>query len=252
MKVSIITVCRNAKRTIGRAFDSISSQTYPYVEKIIIDGLSFDGTQEVVKRYLKPCDKFISEADSGIYDAMNKGVALATGDIIYFLNADDSLYDKDVLTDIVKEFSSYNDRAIIYGKVLYETSNKRHNSYPPIFQFHALKDFMHHTLCHQAVFAKRDVFLSIGGFDLKYRLAADKDWFIRAYKHVSKSFVYVDRVIANYNYFGQSFQYKKQCIQEAEMIIWRHFSLSDFLLYWIRYSFLRAMKRRILNRGLYS
>ena len=102
LKVSIITVCYNSSKTIEKAFQSILSQSYENIELIVIDGLSFDGTLEIIKRYESCITKYISEPDKGLYDAMNKGVALATGDIVGVLNSDDMFYDNNVISNVVE------------------------------------------------------------------------------------------------------------------------------------------------------
>jgi len=104
MKVSIITVVWNNAKTIKDAIDSVLSQTYEDIEYIVVDGASTDGTVEIVQSYGEKIDKFVSEKDNGLYDAMNKGIALATGDIVGILNSDDFYIDKYVIEKIVKEF----------------------------------------------------------------------------------------------------------------------------------------------------
>ncbi len=105
MKVSIITVVYNNKDTIKDAIKSVLNQTYKNIEYIIIDGASNDGTVDIIKSYGDNIDKFVSEPDKGIYDAMNKGIKLATGDIIGILNSDDFYVDKKVIEKVVKVFS---------------------------------------------------------------------------------------------------------------------------------------------------
>ncbi|MBT5491206.1 glycosyltransferase, partial [bacterium] len=105
MKISIITVSWNSQETIKDTIDSVLSQTYQNIEYIIIDGASIDGTVKIVQSYGDKITKFVSEPDKGLYDAMNKGVALATGNIIGMLNSDDLYIDKFAIEKVVKEFS---------------------------------------------------------------------------------------------------------------------------------------------------
>src|ERR1700733_2398323 len=100
MKITIITVCYNACHCIEKTIKSVINQTYPNIEYIIIDGASTDGTLEVINKYKNHVQKLISEKDNGIYDAMNKGVRHCSGEIIYFLNADDRLYSPDTVKDV--------------------------------------------------------------------------------------------------------------------------------------------------------
>jgi len=118
MKITVITVCRNAIRTIEDAIRSVASQTYENVEYIIVDGASTDGTQDVVRKHEKLIAKWVSEPDRGIYDAMNKGVSMATGDVVGFLNADDVYAHSDVLTEVADSLSS-GDIQACYGDVVF-------------------------------------------------------------------------------------------------------------------------------------
>jgi glycosyltransferase involved in cell wall biosynthesis len=103
-KISLITVTRNAETTIQRCIESVLSQDYANVEYIVIDGLSTDGTVKIINQYINQTSHFVSEHDNGIYDAMNKGIKIATGDIVGILNADDCFADKTVLTEVAKAF----------------------------------------------------------------------------------------------------------------------------------------------------
>ena len=98
MKISIVTVCYNSAATIERAIQSVLSQSYPDVEYIVIDGGSADGTVDIIKKYQSKIAHFVSEKDGGIYDAMNKGIALATGDVVGILNSDDRYANDNVLS----------------------------------------------------------------------------------------------------------------------------------------------------------
>ena len=122
MKISIITVCYNSAATIADTIMSISKQTYPNIEYIVVDGLSKDNTVEIIQKNEGVISKWISEKDNGIYDAMNKGIAMVTGDVIGILNADDVYADNNVLDDVMKAF---NDETIsgVYGDLKYVQQN---------------------------------------------------------------------------------------------------------------------------------
>lgn len=122
MKISIITVCYNSAATIADTILSISKQTYPNIEYIVVDGLSKDNTVEIIQKNEGVISKWISEKDNGIYDAMNKGIAMATGDVIGILNADDVYADNNVLDDVMNAF---NDETIsgVYGDLKYVQQN---------------------------------------------------------------------------------------------------------------------------------
>ena len=118
MKISIITVCYNSSETIEDTIQSVASQNYPNIEYIIVDGLSKDSTVDIIKKHSDVVSKWVSEKDKGIYDAMNKGIAMATGDIIGILNADDVYTNNEVLSDVVKQFEDQNVQGV-YGDLKY-------------------------------------------------------------------------------------------------------------------------------------
>lgn len=118
MKVSIITSCFNREATIGQAIESVLSQDYPDIEYIVVDGASKDGSLQVINRYKDRIAKIISEPDKGMYEGINKGVQAATGDIIGLLHSDDFLFDRHVISDIVRKFSETG-AELVYGKRLF-------------------------------------------------------------------------------------------------------------------------------------
>ena len=122
MKISIITVVRNNASTIKDTIDSVLKQTYSNVEYIVIDGSSTDGTIEIIQGYKKYIKKFISEKDKGVYDAMNKGINLATGDVIGLLNGDDVYFDETVLQNVANAFKK-NESDCVYGDLYYVERN---------------------------------------------------------------------------------------------------------------------------------
>ena len=119
MKITIITVVRNNKDMISDAIESVRSQTYKDTEYIVVDGASTDGTTEIVNSHLNKIDKFVSAHDNGLYDAMNKGIQMATGDIIGFLNSDDFYANDTVLSEVAKEFSANSNLDACYADLIY-------------------------------------------------------------------------------------------------------------------------------------
>lgn len=172
-KFSIITVCRNAEKTIERTICSVIAQTYPRKEFIIVDGASADGTLGIVEKYREQIDVFVSEPDKGIYDAMNKGVSRATGEYVIFINADDYFYDETVLTHAAETPEA----DFLFG-AQYDAKN---GALKPAENLDAL-DVPHlffGQFAHQSIFARRDLFARFGMFDLNYRICADWDWILR-------------------------------------------------------------------------
>lgn len=206
IKVSIITVCRNDADALNRTLQTIAQQTDADIESIIIDGQSTDHTHDIVETAIAAgrVHKFISEADNGVYDAMNKGVQLASGDVIYFLNADDSFADTTVLAEVSDFWQHHPDCDLLYGNI--NVVAQHDGTITPV-DYPAPENILEHLtvgwVCHQAMFARRELFEAIGGFDLNYRIAADYDWLFRALNHRA-TLAYLPRPIANYRLGGMS------------------------------------------------
>ena len=178
MKFSIITVTYNAESCIEATLKSVKEQSYPQVEHIIIDGGSKDNTLSIIKRYNDRITQVVSEPDKGIYDAMNKGIRLATGDYLCFLNAGDTLHEADTLEKMVNGQSA----DIMYGQTAIVNSNReflymRHHTAPEVLTWKSFKQGM--LVCHQAFFVKRSL---VEPYYLKYRYSSDFDWCIRMMK----------------------------------------------------------------------
>lgn len=198
--VSVITVCFNAVSTIGATLDSVRAQTWRPLENVVVDGGSKDGTQDVVARYADITGTVVSGPDGGIYDAMNKGVGLARGEILHFLNADDSFTDAGVVEAAVRIFVDEPDVDLVYGDAIYHTADgkflrryKRVNA----------RNLLYSDLCHQVVFARRRVFERFGRFNPEYRINADYDWMLRVFRGGARV-RYLPRPIVNYDAGGQS------------------------------------------------
>ena len=116
MKISVITVCYNEAATIEKTLESIFNQTYQNIEFIVIDGGSTDGTLDIIEKYKDKIAYFVSEPDEGIYNAMNKGIKASSGEVLYFLNANDTLYSDDVLETVVSVFEKGN-YDFVYGNI---------------------------------------------------------------------------------------------------------------------------------------
>lgn len=198
MKVSIITVCYNAEATIERTIKSVLSQTYSDIEYIIVDGNSTDTTMNIVHKYKSHISTIISEPDNGIYDAMNKGIRNAAGDIIGMINADD-WYEEDAVQSIVDAFNR-SDAELVYGKakLIYPDLSSIYSGEVPLENLRYEVGIMHPT-----VFVKKDIYNKYGLFDLSYRISADYELFLRYY--INKvNFFYVDKLITNFILGGKS------------------------------------------------
>lgn len=197
--VSIVTVCLNSGATIRKTLESVCQQSYLEIEHIIIDGVSTDNTLQIVEEFGENVSCVISEKDNGIYDAMNKGLRATTGDIVYFLNSDDSLCDPDVLMHVVSEFRRDPGIELLYGNAIIVTKD---GSYQRKFNWLTRRNLIYSYLCHQAVFTKKSVFDSVGDFDLSYRIASDFDWLLRVF-NAGVRISYTNKDVVNFWGDGQ-------------------------------------------------
>lgn len=196
--VSVITVCYNSVATIGRTLESLRRQSSGNFESIVIDGGSTDGTMDIVKTFGDVVLKSTSEPDGGIYDAMNKGIARAEGDYIAFLNSDDA-YFAETVAHIVA-FAQRHNPAIIYGNI--QKERRLGDALLTRIEKPNLK-LMPETMgvFHPATFVKKEIYARLGGFDRRFKLAADYHWFLRAYL-AKVEFAYLDEVLVHFSIDG--------------------------------------------------
>jgi len=231
MKISLITVCYNASKTIDETLDSVKNQTYKNVEYIVVDGRSSDGTLEILKSRSEQIDKLISEKDSGIYDAMNKGLAIASGDIVGFLNADDVFADNDILELIARTFDAERTDSVFgdlqyvsaqnIGKVLrnwkekkYKQSRFKQGWMPP----------------HPTFYVRRELLEKWGGFNTQFKISADYELMLRLlYKHGISSF-HIPRILVKMKVGGKSNQSIKNRIiaNKEDRLAWEINGLKRF------------------------
>jgi len=182
MKFSIVTVCYNSVQTIEDTLRSVAAQTWPEVEHILVDGGSNDGTLAIVERYRESLSKVISEPDHGIYDAMNKGVHAATGDVIGFLNADDFYAHANVLGDVARLMTREHLDALFGDVEFFRPENpavavRRYSS----SRFRPSRIAWGWMPAHPASFFRREVFQKAGPFRTDYRIAGDFEFVVRAF-----------------------------------------------------------------------
>ncbi|MGB3496063.1 MAG: glycosyltransferase family 2 protein [Elainellaceae cyanobacterium] len=212
MKVSVITVCRNAESTIAKTIEGVLSQTYPQIEHLIIDGASTDRTLEIIERHRqKASDRLttvISEPDDGIYQAMNKGIRHATGDWLYFANADDYLFDENVIQDLVEFVQQHPDSDLIYGDHEARFTNGGSNIYQPVAGDRLLEEMicLGDDRIHQpASFFRASLFTDKGlYFNESYRIAADYEWFLKVLQASQFTVYYYPRTVVSYAHGGAS------------------------------------------------
>lgn len=248
-KFSIITVCLNSADYIETAIRSVLSQDYDNYEYIIIDGGSTDGTLDIIDKYKKYIHKIISEKDDGIYSAMNKGIAISSGEILYFLNSDDSFFDRHVLSDISLAFANTPDIELLYGFVKREDVTESLAELAAHRAVNNLYGLLKGSICHQALFVKKSLVDKIGPFDTRYSVCADFDWLVSAFSQKAK-FKRIDRFIANYDYTGFSNVPDRTLQRERTTIIRRRFSFLFFLCYYIRFVLLRNIRTFLATLGI--
>ncbi len=189
---SIVTVCRNAEAIIGRAGVSLRRQSFREYEWLIVDGASTDRTLEVVDSIGIETTRVCSEPDLGIYDAMNKGIGLARGKALYFLNSDDELHDPGVLHDVAQQFTEHPETEFLFGNIVVRKPGEEIFTR---YRYINRVTMPFEDLCHQAVFASRALFSRVGSFNLRWPTSADYDWFLRVYAS-GANVMYLDRRIA--------------------------------------------------------
>lgn len=178
-RISIITVVKNASGTIEKTLKSVIEQKSDKVEYIVIDGLSTDGTFEIIKTYSKKIDIIISEKDEGLYDAMNKGIRMASGNIIGLLNAGD-VYTKGLLKKVINLAQAQHYNSIIHGNMLIIDPLK--GDIRKILEYSGNIYNLTKNCCiaHPTAFVPKWVYNKIGTYDIKFKLVADYDFFVRA------------------------------------------------------------------------
>lgn len=197
-KLSIITVCLNAINDIDEAISSVLGQNFQDLEYIVIDGGSKDGTADLLNKYQQQNKlRYLSEADGGIYDAMNKGIKMATGEWIYFLGSDDVFLDAGVLQRIFSR--PLGAAQIVYGNVQYLHAGIIYDG--PFGQ----EKLSTKNICHQAMFVNKAVFEKIGVFNCSYKISADYEFNIR-WMGLNLPALYVEETVVIYNEKGMSGQ----------------------------------------------
>ena len=238
MKISVITVVYNRASTVEQAVRSVQSQTYPDVEHVLIDGASTDGTLDHLKRLARPSDILVSEPDSGIYNAIQKGIALATGEVIGLMHSDDSFAHIRVLSKVADAFKVPGTDAV-YGDLDYVAQGRCE---------HVVRHWRAGTFTagklrrgwmppHPTLYLRREVIDRLGGYDETYSIAADYEAILRYFSDTDLSPVYVPEVLVRMRTGGASNQSLRKIIQKSRedyralcsnriggisTIIWKH------------------------------
>ena len=240
-KISIITVCYNSAKTIQETIESVLSQDYPNLEYIIFDGLSTDGTVNIVKSYGSRISKFVSGKDRGLYDAMNSAIKIATGDVIGILNSDDVYSSDSILSLVMSEFSK-RESDCVFGDLVYFRTVDPHKT----VRKYSGKDFTPYKIAigilppHPTFFVRRSVYDSIGTFDLQFKYAADFDLMARVLYVNRCTYKYIPAVFVKMRLGGISTGSLKRIIEinkEDLLSCKKNGIKTNFLLFHLKYLF---------------
>lgn len=221
-KISIITVSYNSEKTIRDTIESVVNQNYKNIEYIIVDGKSTDGTVNIIEEYAKKYPnmiKYVSEKDSGIYDAMNKGLRMATGDIIGIVNSDD-YYEDDAL-NIIAANAPIDELYVIYGGIRLLENNQEERCV--IYNHNFLEERM---IMHPACFVSKSVYDKYGYFDTNLKVAADYDFFLRINKYSDVAFYPIYRILSNFRCDGVSKKNYFLTTKETNYVKYKHNCIS--------------------------
>ena len=244
-KVTVITITYNAERFLKNTIESVINQSNKEFEYLIIDGASKDGTADIIRLYdntlyasFEEAEKrnpvffpqicWISESDKGLYDAMNKGLHLAKGDFVWFINAGDKIYDNTTMQKIVDTVDANPDSDVIYGQSLIinedeSVRGERHKIAPKVLTRKSLLNGL--VVCHQSILVRRDI---APDYDIQYRISADYDWVCKVLAK-SRQNCYIDNYISRFMIAGVSAQQRKKSWTERYHIMKKHFGLPSTL-----------------------
>ena len=215
-KISVITVCFNEIERIESTILSVVEQTYENIEFIVVDGNSNDGTRDILNKYKDKIDTYISEADDGIYDAMNKGVKYSTGDFLYFLNGGDKLFSPETICSIFSDLNLIEKVDVIYGNryLMKKDGNLYYQTQPNSIDSIFL--LINGTIYHQAAFISKNAFNKLGGYNLDYKIASDYDLFVRLKTKLNANFIYVNKTVCVFFSDGISYNPDYFKLNQAE------------------------------------
>ncbi len=205
MKVSIITVSFNSAKTIADTIESVLSQDFPEIEYIIVDGNSSDDTVKIIRQYENRISKWISEKDQGMYDAMNKGIAMATGDIIGILNSDDVYMNNHVISDLMALLEKQKAQVVFADLILVDQGDdNKVLRYYDSGHFHPDKFRYGWMPAHPTVFVRRELYQKVGPFSTSYQIAADYEMLIRMLAIQKAPYAYLPKPVVRMRSGGAS------------------------------------------------
>lgn len=239
MNISIITATYNSANTLADAMASVLGQTYPNIEYIVVDGASTDHTLEVLQSFQKdhPNLRYLSEPDKGIYDALNKGIAMATGEVLCFVHADDMLANNHIIADVVAAFKTHGCDGV-YGDLHYV------NTQDPTKVVRNWKSQSFKTAllrrgwmpAHPTLYLKTSLYRTYGNFDTSFRIAADYELVLRLFKQPQLQFYYLPKTIVKMRVGGASNRSLKNILlkskEDYRALKQHHFPMPWLILAW--------------------
>lgn len=251
MKISVVTVVFNQRRFIGDAINSVLGQDYEDIEYIVIDGKSTDGTMEIIQSYKDRISVVVSEKDKGLYDALNKGIRMATGDYVGFVHSDDLLYDSYVITKIVSEIERTR-CDVLYGNGVYVSpSDLRCIVRNWVGGVYTKKKMEYGWLpLHPTVYMKRDIYLKNGNFDTSFKIGGDTELLVRYFYTLNLKVTYLDEYIIRMRMGGKSTSVWNTVDKWKED--WRLYRYYHFPFYTLPCKILRKVPQYISQKDFYT
>lgn len=247
MKITIITAVRNTKDTLEKTIQSVIEQNYEDIEYIIIDGGSTDGTLDIIRKYENSISRWVSESDKGISDAFNKGIRMATGDIIGIVSADDYL-PPGALAQVAQAYKENPTADVIYGNAIFiEPYNQIQHIIRPDVGLNTI--WRRQPLKHAATFVSRRAYERFGSFDLSYKLAMDYELILRFYTK-GAHFVYIDSILGAFCTGGVSTRLYRRTIKEVRDISTKYgYSLTKANLIYVQKTIKLGFKQIVIHFG---
>lgn len=239
--VTIITVVFNNVSTLEQTIKSVINQSYKNIEYIIIDGGSTDGSVDLIKKHESQISYWISEPDNGIYYAMNKGLSIATGNLIGILSSDD-WYENTSLEKVVNYYEFNPEVDVIHGLLRFISVNDKPDSVAGHYYSFLNKGMIEHPTC----FIKKNLYEKVGYYDVSYKSAADYEWMLRAIKQEAK-FLFIPELLTNFRRGGISGSYIGA---SEELLIKKRFGIiSNFkFIFWKIFIYLIFLKQKLSNK----
>lgn len=244
---SIITVTYNAQKWIETTIKSVTEQTYDRIEYIVVDGNSSDGTVEIIKKYADKISKWVSEPDKGLYDAMNKGLKLATGDFVWFMNAGDTIYDDKTVSVIAEKIGEKFDNIVVYGetRIIDEKGRivgARRLKIPDSLNWKSFRMGM--LVSHQSFIPSRNI---APVYDLQYKYSADVDWCIRCLRQAEKTVKC--GILSSYLNEGMTTANRNASLKERYKIMCKYYGTLPTMLrhlwFAVRFYWAKTIKGRV-------